>query len=166
MRRALSILLAGAVAVTGAAASLAPAQAAMPQAAPLQAQDRGAIVEVETDRQSQWWYNQRRHGGDSRHGWRDGGRGWDRDRGWRGRDDDRWRRHGYYRRHHDRDDGAGLALGLFGLAAGALVGSQLGAPAYGGGYDDPHDAACAARFRSYDPYSNTYLGYDGLRHYC
>lgn len=25
---------------------------------------------------------------------------------------------------------------------------------------------CAQRFRSYDPYSGTYLGYDGLRHPC
>jgi hypothetical protein len=25
---------------------------------------------------------------------------------------------------------------------------------------------CVRRFRSYDPYSMTYLGYDGLRHRC
>jgi hypothetical protein len=33
----------------------------------------------------------------------------------------------------------------------------------------PIDAAiayCMRRFRSYDPYSMTYLGYDGLRHRC
>lgn len=28
------------------------------------------------------------------------------------------------------------------------------------------DAYCAQRFRSYDPASGTYLGYDGLRHTC
>jgi len=28
------------------------------------------------------------------------------------------------------------------------------------------DAYCAQRFRSYDPASGTYLGYDGLRHAC
>ena len=27
-------------------------------------------------------------------------------------------------------------------------------------------AACARRYRSFDPDSGTYLGYDGLRHYC
>ena len=27
-------------------------------------------------------------------------------------------------------------------------------------------AACAKRFRSYDPYTMTYLGYDGRRHPC
>ena len=99
-------------------------------------------------------------------GWDDGGRhGWDND-GWRGN------RGNYYRRHHyrdwdDDDNGAGVALGLFGFAAGALVGSQLyGGQGYGGGGYDAHDAACARRFRSYDPYSNTYMGYDGYRHYC
>jgi hypothetical protein len=30
--------------------------------------------------------------------------------------------------------------------------------------DDP--ASCAQRYRSYDPASGTYLGYDGLRHPC
>jgi hypothetical protein len=42
-----------------------------------------------------------------------------------------------------------------------------GAPAYDSGAapgDD--DAYCAQRFRSYDPASGTYLGYDGLRHAC
>ena len=36
------------------------------------------------------------------------------------------------------------------------------------GYDEGEDsaAACAARFRSYDPASGTYLGYDGRRHPC
>ncbi len=30
----------------------------------------------------------------------------------------------------------------------------------------PSVAACEARFRSYDPATGTYLGYDGLRHRC
>ena len=41
--------------------------------------------------------------------------------------------------------------------------AYVAAPAYGGGGDD---AYCAQRFRSYDPGSGTYLGYDGLRHPC
>jgi hypothetical protein len=31
---------------------------------------------------------------------------------------------------------------------------------------DPAVAYCMRRFKSYDPYSMTYLGYDGLRHPC
>lgn len=36
-------------------------------------------------------------------------------------------------------------------------------PAYPG---NPTIAYCMNRFRSYDPYSMTYLGYDGYRHPC
>jgi hypothetical protein len=83
----------------------------------------------------------------------------------------------------------GFALGF---GAGALAGSALAAP-YGYGYYGapyaygyPYYAApyayggsayaaapagsahayCAQRFRSYDPASGTYLGYDGERHPC
>jgi hypothetical protein len=49
--------------------------------------------------------------------------------------------------------------------------------AYDGGYDGGYDGAyvtasggdvqyCMQRFRSYDPSSGTYLGYDGARHPC
>ena len=34
---------------------------------------------------------------------------------------------------------------------------------YGGGSDDGY---CSQRFRSYDPASGTYMGYDGRRHSC
>lgn len=77
-----------------------------------------------------------------------------------------------------------------GVAAGALVGGAIagsyayyGDPYYynNGYYDDGYyddstvavvpgggdDAAyCAQRYRSYDPASGTYLGYDGQRHPC
>ena len=69
---------------------------------------------------------------------------------------------------------AGFGLGLLG---GAIIGSQY--PYYdsdysnGAGYASyPQDggadssASCAARFKSYNPSSGTYLGYDGLRHPC
>lgn len=81
--------------------------------------------------------------------------------------------------------GAGLGLGL---AAGALLGGAIAAGAnpyyYGPGYYyggpayypapvvvDPYyggDAVayCMRRFKSYDPGSGTYLGYDGYRHPC
>jgi BA14K-like protein len=39
------------------------------------------------------------------------------------------------------------------------------APSYGPDNGDPV-AYCMQRFRSYDPSSGTYLGYDGLRHPC
>ncbi|MFL4996329.1 MAG: BA14K family protein [Microvirga sp.] len=67
---------------------------------------------------------------------------------------------GYYR----RDYGSAAAAGAIGLATGAIIGGAIAqsqaAPAYGG------NAYCAQRFKSYDPGSGTYLGYDGLRHPC
>lgn len=86
----------------------------------------------------------------------------------------RWRGHGW-----------GWGVGA-GIAAGALIGAGIaasrpyyydpyyygpayygpppvvyGAPAVGDGV-----AYCMRRFRSYDPASGTYLGYDGYRHPC
>jgi hypothetical protein len=70
-----------------------------------------------------------------------------------------------------------------GLGVGALAAAATW-PYYGyGGYYDTGyypsygygasyvaagngSAYCAQRFRSYDPVSGTYLGYDGLRHPC
>lgn len=46
---------------------------------------------------------------------------------------------------------------LTGILATATVGAARA---------DDIDAYCASRFRSYDPESGTYLGYDGLRHPC
>jgi hypothetical protein len=84
-------------------------------------------------------------------------------------------RGGYYR----RGPGAGALIG--GLAAGALIGGAIasqsqpyygapvyGAPVYGAPVYGGNDAVayCMQRFRSYDPGSGTYLGYDGLRHPC
>lgn len=83
----------------------------------------------------------------------------------------RWGRRGF---------GWGLGAGLLG---GAIVGGALAAPYY---YGEPHyyppaaygpgyypapgvgvDASyCASRYRSYDPATGTYLGYDGVRHPC
>ena len=69
-----------------------------------------------------------------------------------------------------------------GLIAGALIGGALSAPYYAPGYYYPGPAYygvpvygpppgdeiayCMQRFRSYDPASGTYLGYDGYRHPC
>ena len=77
-----------------------------------------------------------------------------------------WRHH-----HHYRHGGGAIA----GFAAGAILGGALAAqrPYYGPGYYEPSyvgdgDAVsyCMSRFKSYDPGSGTYLGYDGMRHPC
>jgi len=91
-------------------------------------------------------------------------------------------RGGYYR-------GRGFGGAGLGLAAGAIIGGAIiGAtqpygysgygPGYGySGYDPGYGYAapyaggdqvgyCQQRFRSYDPGSGTYLGFDGLRHSC
>lgn len=80
-------------------------------------------------------------------------------------------------RHHHRHHGGGGGAVLGGLAAGAILGGIIAsqqrpyyydgyaaAPRYYGGGDQ--DAYCFSRFKSYDPVSGTYLGYDGLRHPC
>jgi hypothetical protein len=71
--------------------------------------------------------------------------------------------------------GAGVAAGVIG---GAIIGSAIAnsqpyygpGPYYAPGYyaPPPGDAVayCMQRFRSYDPNSGTYLGFDGLRHPC
>jgi hypothetical protein len=88
-------------------------------------------------------------------------------------------------RWHGHHGGWGWGGPAAGFAAGALIGGALAArPYYGpdyyaGGYayEEPGyvvapeagpDAAsyCAQRFRSYDPASGTYLGFDGARHPC
>jgi hypothetical protein len=79
----------------------------------------------------------------------------------------KWRRH--VRRHHRRhwyghnryyydNGGAFVAGSVFGLAAGALAANAAAG--------NSAVAYCSQRFRSYDPVSGTYLGYDGYRHPC
>ncbi len=79
-----------------------------------------------------------------------------------------------------RGRGGGAFFG--GLAAGALIGGAFAAspyygygPYYGPRYYGPapvyvepggDDAYCFSRYKSYDPASGTYLGYDGYRHPC
>lgn len=93
-------------------------------------------------------------------------------RGYRGRHYGR-PRYGYRGGYRRRGIGTGALVG--GLAAGALIGgaiaSSQAAPAVtyvapGPGVADSEVAACAERFKSYDPASGTYLGYDGDRHPC
>jgi BA14K-like protein len=88
-----------------------------------------------------------------------------------------------------RGGGWGWGPAVGGLIVGGIIGGALAAP-YGPGYYGPGyyagpgygpppgvaygpapvegDAVayCMQRFRSYDPGSGTYLGYDGARHPC
>ncbi|WP_349370662.1 BA14K family protein [Salinarimonas sp.] len=71
------------------------------------------------------------------------------------------------------DPGAAVAAGIIGLATGAILGQALTVPQppvrraprvrYG---DADAIAYCARKYRSFDPHSFTFLGYDGRRHYC
>jgi hypothetical protein len=81
---------------------------------------------------------------------------------------------GDWRGRHDRDSWFGPAIGF---GAGVAVGSALAAPYYAYdtpyyGYSQPYyaddnaDAYCAARFRTYNPATHTYMGYDGRPHLC
>ena len=92
-----------------------------------------------------------------------GSREWQR----RSHERDRWVRN-YDRRHRDRDDDNSTALvaGIIGFALGAaIVGSQAEAE-HARTADRSWDDYCARKYRNYDRRSRTYLGPDGLRHYC
>ncbi len=78
----------------------------------------------------------------------------------------------YAGRYYRRGGGGAAAAGLIGgLAAGAIIGGAIAsqqaqaAPVYAAPGNDAV-AYCMQRFRSYDPASGTYLGYDGMRHPC
>jgi hypothetical protein len=65
------------------------------------------------------------------------------------------RPYGYYGYGYDGYEGYGPG---YGYAPGYVA-----VPPYAGGSEA---AYCQQRFRSYDPASGTYLGFDGLRHPC
>ncbi len=72
------------------------------------------------------------------------------------------RHYGPPRHHGGRrggDDGGAIAAGVLGgLLLGAIIANQA--------QQQRSVEYCMQRYRSYDPYSRTYLGYDGLRHPC
>jgi hypothetical protein len=79
--------------------------------------------------------------------------------------DVQYRRFRPYRgaRYVRRDNGATAAIIIGGMIIGAIIASEVARQSY---YYDGGVAYCMQRFRSYDPYSRTYLGYDGYRHPC
>jgi hypothetical protein len=141
MRKLVSTALASVMFATAIFASTAPA---------LADPDRDRFIErfySERGRDDDYW-----HWRNNRHRWRD----------------DDYRR--WYDRHdHDFDDEE-LAAGVFGLAAGALIGSAIAgsaAPAAPAVVNNEEWLAyCHSKYRSFDPASGTYLGYDGVRHPC
>jgi hypothetical protein len=84
----------------------------------------------------------------------------------------RWRGRGWHR----GGGGAGVAAGVLGgLILGGMLAAPYGpgpyyygpGPYYGPGYYGGDAVGyCLRRYRSYDPRSGTYLGYDGYRHPC
>lgn len=89
------------------------------------------------------------------------------DGNWRQRDYDQF----YYMRRNDLDP---IATGIFGLAFGAIIGGAIANQNQGrgdvvvsrpGNYSS-HVDACYARYRSYDERTDTFMGYDGVRHLC
>lgn len=74
----------------------------------------------------------------------------------------------YGGRYYRHDYGSAAAAGAIGLATGAIIGGALAQQQAAPVYAAPNSAVsyCMQRFKSYDPASGTYLGYDGLRHPC
>jgi hypothetical protein len=70
-------------------------------------------------------------------------------------------RGGYYVRR--RGDGAAAAAIIGSIIIGGIIASEAARQNY---YYNSAIAYCMRRFRSYDPYSRTFLGYDGYRHPC
>ena len=91
--------------------------------------------------------------------------------------------------HRHRHHGDALAAGIFGFAAGAILSSAFApryyyqpAPVYAAPpviygptpayYAAPEPwtsdwyAYCSSRYRSFDPQSGYFLGYDGVYHFC
>lgn len=84
--------------------------------------------------------------------------------------------------HHHGGWGWGVGAGILGgaILGGAIANSYYGGPYYGYGpgyYYGPYQPAygpppgdavayCMSRYKSYDPRSGTFLGYDGYRHPC
>ena len=104
--------------------------------------------------------------------------------------DRHWRNRHHY--HHHSNSGDLAAAGILGLAAGALVVGLASQPepVYANPYRQPRprpvreypetvylDGAfepwssewydyCSDRYRSFDPRSGTFMGYDGREHFC
>jgi len=84
------------------------------------------------------------------------------------RSEKRWKKRRHHHRRHYRSyrhhhHGSNVGAGIAGFALGAIVGSALTQPSYRG---SNWHAYCASKYRSYNPRTGTYTGYDGLQHRC
>jgi len=100
---------------------------------------------------------------------------WDRD--CRGFYNGGWDDRDYYNFYNTRRSSIdNISAGIFGIAFGAALGSIIANGAannnrgdvvvYREGNGGANVNACYARYKSYDERTNTYLGYDGIRHQC
>lgn len=106
-----------------------------------------------------------------KHGWKGGG--------------NRYVQNNYYNHRHNnyrrRDNGlSAVGAGLLGFGVGAIVGSALTPrevyvappppPTYVGYRPAPWTpdwySYCYSRYRTFDPNSGTFVGYDGYEHFC
>jgi hypothetical protein len=76
--------------------------------------------------------------------------------------------HGHHGHHnHYGYHGHAAAAGVFGFAAGAMLGAAMAPrPAPQVVYSSDWVAYCSAKYNSYNPATNLYLGYDGYYHPC
>jgi len=160
MRRTFTYLLAASIALSGSTIGFTGASAAVPRVSAPAAVETGVPIE-QVDRRGSRHYKWKKH---SR------SRGHDRHYSYRHRDRHRSYNRHYSKRSHYRhyshrrhNDGFPLVAGIVGLAIGAAVANSYSAPRYYGGSNSDY---CARKYRSWDPYSQTYLGYDGRRHAC
>lgn len=68
--------------------------------------------------------------------------------------------------HHHNNWGGPLAAGAAGFMLGAAMSGAAAAPAPAPSYDSLHVRRCMGRYRSYDPGTDTFIGFDGRPHYC
>jgi hypothetical protein len=69
--------------------------------------------------------------------------------------------------YHPNADVLNSGRPLPGEAAGAMASLPFGGShAYASMDSNMNASSCAQRYRSYDPASGTFLGYDGVRHTC
>ena len=148
MRRTFTYLLAASIALSGSTIGVTGASAAAPRVSAPAAVESGAPVQLVDRRGSHKWKKYSRS------------RGHDRHYSKRHRYDSR---RYYSHRRHNHNSGLPLAAGIIGFALGTAVASSYSAPHYYGGSNSDY---CARKYRSWDPYSRTYLGYDGWRHAC
>jgi hypothetical protein len=145
--------------VVASVASIIVADAAMAQPRPYNEAWRAQGHDIDPRRGGQsaqnYYYNGRWVGPDE----------WQR----RSSERDRWAQNYQRRGNRDRrdsNDSSALIAGIIGFALGAaIVGSQQQAE-HARTADQSWDSYCAKKYRSYDRRSRTYLGTDGVRHYC